>query len=723
MTQALRTDKQDIYSDQPGGNAKLVSIARRLLLGWGEVSLILFISAFFRLANIDTVIFNDDEAGVFRLAHDAIVSGWIPLTSNRASLGNLNPPLVVYFFMLPASLSANPLWGEVLVALFNTAAILLTYFFVRRYYGRLAGTVAALLFATSVGAWTFSRNIWPQNFLPFFVMLFLFALFLGVVERRKGWFFWAIALLGILYQFHGSTLYLLIPLAAAVVFSYKTIRLRDILLSVVALLVLFSPYLIWEWHSHFSDVLMIFQTVKQQASTDTEALRFYLFFLHPSIIKPYLDLSANIRDNHIILPDGASILAQSHLHLLLKGAYLLGLLLLLGGILSASVQILSVSASDRKKRLLMRWWNELQASPYKKGLVLILLWQIAPLLLLTHHSIVLFAHYFIFFLPGQFILMALCTVQVIALVKHYRPASERIARYGVCTLAIMVILGQLIGISSALIDMSAGHFSDISFNDVHDAQNALQVADQVAQERHIHRIYITTSTYTTSALDYLSGQVKTPIEAINTHNCFILPSASAGPVVFLTPSNQLTETLLSLYANATLVANPPRLASSPYQVYVLTAKLEPTPVPHTFNQSLQLLSPTAQSFPGASTNAHWLITRWSVVNAHNTAFRTSYGFNFQVQSAASSPLSIDHNCTMTSTWAGDQLFDIDYSKAGVLIPARIRLQVSTFISQPQTLALGPLTGFTYYENNNAAQTLLTDDGKNSITIPAVEAKS
>ncbi|MDQ2903022.1 MAG: glycosyltransferase family 39 protein [Chloroflexota bacterium] len=725
MTQALHPDKQETYSDQPEGYARFVAMARRLLLGWPEALLILFISAFFRLARIDTVIFNDDEAGVFRLAHDAIVSGWLPLTSNRASLGNLNPPLVVYFFMLPASLSANPLWGEVLVALFNTAAVLLTYFFVRRYYGRLAGTVAALLFATSVGAWTFSRNIWPQNFLPFFVILFIFVLFLGLVERRKGWFFWAIVLLGVLYQFHGSTLYLLIPLAAAVIFAYKTIRLRDILLSLVALLLLFSPYIIWEWHTHFADVLLLFDLTKQQTHIDTEALHFYLFFIHPTLIKPYIDLSASFRDNHINSPNGSSILAQSHLHLFIQGVYLLGLLLLLGGILIASVQILADSASDPHKHRVVRWWHELRASSYKQGLVLILLWQIAPLLLLTRHSVVLFAHYFIFLLPGPFILMALCIAQIVALVKYYRPALERITRYSIYALAMVVILGQLIGISSAFLDMSAGHFSSAAFNDLHDAQNALYVANQIAQQRHIQRVYVTSSTYsTTRALDYLALQAKTPTEVVDIDGCFILPSVSAGPVVFLTSSNDVrVETLLHVYTNATLVATPPHLGTAPYQVYVLTAKPEPAAVPHAFNQGLQLLSPSAQFIHDFSANAQWLTIRWSIMNAHSTAFRTSYGFNLRVQSAAGTPLSSDHSCTTTSTWSGDQLFDTYGYKAGTPIPAQITLQASTFIAQPQPLALGPLTGFTYYESIAARQALLTDDGKNSITISTVDTRT
>src|SRR5215467_10093752 len=99
MTQvSLPHNKQKEYIYKQKFALKLRDIANSLLLNW-EIYLILFIAAFLRLFNIDRTMFNDDEAAVFRIAHDAVAFGLLPLTSNRASLGNLNPPLVVYFLM------------------------------------------------------------------------------------------------------------------------------------------------------------------------------------------------------------------------------------------------------------------------------------------------------------------------------------------------------------------------------------------------------------------------------------------------------------------------------------------------------------------------------------------------------------------------------------------------------------------------------------------------
>jgi 4-amino-4-deoxy-L-arabinose transferase-like glycosyltransferase len=704
--------------DQLEDQAQPVPLARRLFLNW-EIYLILFLGAFLHLVNINKALFNIDEADFYGMAHDAIISGWLPLTGTRASLGNLNPPLVMYVFMLPASFSSNPLWGQVMVALFNTAAVLLTYFFVRRYYGRLAGTTAALLFTTSVGAWTFSRNIWNPNFLPFFVMLFMFVLFRGVVERRKGWLFWALLLMGIIYQFHGSSLYLLIPLAAAMFLAYKTIRVRDIALAVVALLVLLTPYIIWEFHVHFADVTILFSAAKQSAHIDTEALHFYLFFIHPTLINPYLDLFQRQRDTHLMIPNSQSILIHSHLLTLLSLAYLLSILLLIGGVLVAIGRIFSApiaSTARLQKSIFVLWWREFQAAPERQGLALLLLWQIAPLLLLTRHSVGLVVHYFIFFLPGQFILMALCCKQVITLARQFRPSWERIARYSMSVLATLLIVTQLIGIGGAIIDLTiAGNFQSSVFSDVPDQQNALQMADQIARQRQIHRIYLTAfPTYIKmNSMEYLAQQIKTPVDFFTSDDCFILPSPSAGPVIFLTTSgNSLANVFFSQYADATLVATAPHLGSTPYQIYVVTAKSEPAPVSQAFNQNLQLLSRTAQLLHG-----QWLTIRWSVLSAHNPAFRTTYGFNIQMHSLTGPALNDSLNCTPTLTWAGDQLFIFHTRENGSSLPQQLAIRASTFVSQPQTLSLGPVTGFTDYFETTGWQTLLTADRKPEITLP------
>src|SRR5579872_130940 len=161
----------------------------RLWLGTWELVPILLVAGILRLGGLNTTAFAGDQSALYTLAYDAVHYGLIPTTSNSASIFTMHPPLAIYFLMLPVFFSANPLWAAVMTALFNVIAVLLAYIFTRRYYGRLAATIAALLFATAQTSIVFSRFIWQPSLIAPFVVLFFFALFWGAEERRKGWFF------------------------------------------------------------------------------------------------------------------------------------------------------------------------------------------------------------------------------------------------------------------------------------------------------------------------------------------------------------------------------------------------------------------------------------------------------------------------------------------------------------------------------------------------------
>src|SRR2546421_3071453 len=155
-------------------------ITWRLLRAWlhtWEIYPIIFVAALLRLYRLDATAFANDQGELYRLAYDAIHGGLIPVTSNSSSIFAMHPPLAVYFLMLPVLFSSDPLWAAIMTALFNVTAVVLAYIFTRRYYGRLATTIAASLFATAETSIVFSRFIWQPTLLAPFVMLFLCTLF------------------------------------------------------------------------------------------------------------------------------------------------------------------------------------------------------------------------------------------------------------------------------------------------------------------------------------------------------------------------------------------------------------------------------------------------------------------------------------------------------------------------------------------------------------------
>src|SRR5947209_20581184 len=166
--QATRTGETNRY--------KIRTTLSSWLRTW-EIYPIILIASFLRLYRLDTTAFSSDQSTLFRMAYEAVHHGFIPPTSNGSSILTMHPPLTVYLLMLPALFSANPYWAAVMTALFNVVAVLMTYIVTRRYYGRLAAAIAALLYAAAQTTIIFSRFIWQPTLLAPFTILFLFALF------------------------------------------------------------------------------------------------------------------------------------------------------------------------------------------------------------------------------------------------------------------------------------------------------------------------------------------------------------------------------------------------------------------------------------------------------------------------------------------------------------------------------------------------------------------
>lgn len=685
-----------------------------LLRTW-ELYPILLIAAWLRLYHIDTVIFVDDQAVVFQMARDAIVHGLWPITSNRASLGNINFPLVVYFFLLPAAFSSNPLWAEVMVGCCNTMAVVLAYFFMRRYYGRLAAIIVALLYATSVMALAYSGDIWPQNLLPPFVLLFLFSLFRGVVERRRGWFWPALVLLGILYQLHGSSLLLAGLLIVACSFAFKTIRWYEILLAMVLLGIVCTPYLFWEWKSHFSDVAILLTASKAPTHITLDA-----WLLYKSFLCPYIQngLRADLlpTDPHSVLVDSP----LRYLRAFLSLEYALMPWLLLCSVIAGIVVVLRSARTTNNSSNISGWLRELWVPPYQQGLLLLLIWQIVLPMALLRHSIALYPHYFIIFLPGQFMLIGLFISKVLTIFQVHVPKWKSITYCGMGTLTVCIIGAQLLGSVSALIDRADGNFDGgatfPAYNDLSSMQHVLQEADQIAQERHIHRIYVATNYSTSSAMHYLMEQEKTPSMVFEDWHCMVLPSVSAGSVIFIwQPSDPQVGAIFDHYATMTLVDQPRRLGGAPFNLSILTAKPEDVPATQTFTHDIRVLETHALQIQ--DTNHRWVVTHWSVTNSEKPATRTFYLTHFDIRlngkmQRGGEPI----NCSTTSQWAGDQYFTLQSLGPSDNMPTFVTVQAYAFTSSPLTFPLGPLTLSTFVQQDSPWMSLQTGDGQTSLKL-------
>ncbi|GAC1377825.1 MAG: hypothetical protein NVS4B7_02690 [Ktedonobacteraceae bacterium] len=723
---------------------------KQRLLSWffsWEIYLILLVAGFLRLYQLNTSEFDADQAAIFGMAREAVRSGLLPIVSNRASIGIENPPVVIYLLMIPAALSANPFWAIVMVGLLNTLAVLLTYFFTRRYYGRLAGAVAALLYAAAAKPLSYSRAIWQQNMLAPFIVLFLLALFWGAIERRKGWFAPAVALLGIMYQLHETSTLLAIPLLVTVVLAPQTVRWRDLAFAFISLFVLFALYIFWEFSSHFSDASTLLQVAKLHPHIDTYVITLYKTFLSPYGYASYDHLSPSptsvlrlcapilpwLRRSLLLLAIGGLVIAvilalwpqRNNLPLALVHAgqakqtedkevttspdyFAIGknIVALLGGVRP------SLPA-------LRNWWIQYRATPYRCGLTLLCIWQVAPLLLFLRHTIILFPYYLLILMPGPFILMGLFFAQCVQWTQR-RHWYWRGLRYGIYAVMIGVIIGQIVTCTATLIDAVYGNTGHgRTFNDLSSLQHALNEADQLARQRHLNRVYITTDNNSQIAMQYLSEQMQTPTTLFDDARCLLLPNVSDGPAVFLlSPYAQLTAVLLQQFASATLVDRPARLGAPPFQLYFVTPKrrFQQVSLHEAFANHLQLVD--VQHLPiNVSKNSSWVVADWHLLRSAQSSPYTTYNYAFAARITTLMNYSGRSLCTLTSMRPGDQL-DVAFALPKIApTPALVHLEAQFYTNIPYNPTFGPFHLETDQTYTSPKIPLHTTEGKDSFDIP------
>ncbi len=691
---------------------------RTLLTTW-ELYPIIALAAFLRLYQINITEFDDDQAVLFRMAYNAIHHGLLPIMSNGASIGIAQPPGVIFFYMIPAFFSSNPLGGVLLTALLTLAAVIFTYIFTRRYYGRTAATIAALLYGTAAAPVHYARFIWQPNIMPLFTILFIFALFWGVIERRKGWFIPALLLLGLLYQMHEVTLLLIVPLAVAVIFAFQTLRWRDLLFSLIALIIIFFPYLLWELYTKFTDIHTILMLSKQESHVDSQAIQFYRLFLVPFTQQPtypgsLMQTVAPLLSWLLYLMPALAI-SSTVFALVCLAVYFYR-----AGTPQGAERQTNADTAQSKTSFRTRW-HSFAANPYGGGLTLLLLWLLLPLIVLSRHSIALHTQYFFVLMPAPFILIGIFAAQMIA---WSRPVPTlHLARYGIYVLVVLITLAQFTGTISQVIDIDNGNYDGRNlqigtyYNDFNTLQQAINDADQQAQQHHLSHIYIASDFVTRSAESYLleHTSLHTSATLFDVTSCLVLPAPATGPAIMLvSPYDTYAIDALRQFATLNLLARPYRLGGPPFQLYMVTP-LSGQPSSQTFINNLQFVdSQTYISHAADGTASNMLAMRWTLLRSAPTTFSDTYTYAFTLD--LSNGKQIQSTCSLTSLHAGDQLISAFRLPANTIVPQEVSINAEYYTTYPDNPSFGPLHLEIDGTLNTPATPLTTPGGSTHLTV-------
>jgi len=148
-----------------------------------EVFVVLFILIFalgLRLYRIDEYMtFLGDEGRDMLVMQKIWVEQDLPFIGPPTSVGNMHlGPLYYYMMAIPTGIFwMNPVAASVMVAFIGALTVGFIYYLGRIWFGRVAGTIAAVLYALSPVAIVYARSSWNPNPAPFFSLLALYGLY------------------------------------------------------------------------------------------------------------------------------------------------------------------------------------------------------------------------------------------------------------------------------------------------------------------------------------------------------------------------------------------------------------------------------------------------------------------------------------------------------------------------------------------------------------------
>jgi len=187
---------------------------------------ILAISAFLRLYKIDQYMtFLGDEGRDVIIVRRFLTELHPPLIGPGTSIGNMYLGPLYYYMMALPLLIANfsPVGPAVQVAILGVITVFFIWFVGRTWFGKVAGLVAAGLYAISPTAIVFSRSSWNPNIMPFFALLSVYSIWRVWRRHEAGW----LLILGVAFAFVLQSHYLGL-LIAPTLFIFWLLTYRDL---------------------------------------------------------------------------------------------------------------------------------------------------------------------------------------------------------------------------------------------------------------------------------------------------------------------------------------------------------------------------------------------------------------------------------------------------------------------------------------------------------------
>lgn len=330
------------------------------------ILIIIVIATFLRLQNLWYVEFKGDEAENSFLVTNLIYQGIFPLIGDMSSIRVFNPPMFVYLLTIPFMISKNPVVASGFVALLNILAVYICFLFCKKFFNRRIALFASAFFALNPWVIFYSRKIWANNLLTVFILIFFYSLYEVVIHKKQKYILLSCVSFGIFTQLHLSTLYFLFLWFLVFLIFKPKVQFKYFLIGAGILVLLYSPYILFELQNNFYNVKAFFAFSKMPFKLRMEGL-----------VMPF-----RLATTHGF-PSSFNFLGSNIFQMALLGAAILYLL---------------CNFKNRKYSIVLFWF-------------------FLPILILTISKKYTPNHYFICLFPSQFIMLAILLDKICCVVQ------------------------------------------------------------------------------------------------------------------------------------------------------------------------------------------------------------------------------------------------------------------------------------------------------------------
>lgn len=231
--------------------------------------LILLLAACLRFYRIDEyLMFLGDEGRDVLVVKRMIVDLKPTLLGPITSVGSIYMGPIFYYMMAPFLwlFRLDPVGPAVMVALSAIVTVYVVYRIGRDFFSPTVGFIAALFYSISPLTITYGRASWNPNVVPLYASLLMYGILMTVVRRKFHWMILSAFCIGILIQLHYITFIFFPILFCCLMLIRFRIPFRIYVLSIVAFLLAYSPFLAFEFRHGFVNLQGAIRFAQQQQS-------------------------------------------------------------------------------------------------------------------------------------------------------------------------------------------------------------------------------------------------------------------------------------------------------------------------------------------------------------------------------------------------------------------------------------------------------------------------